>query len=593
MERKKLQLMRHSFTHCLTLILLMVVTMSLSACSDDDEAFNGTGNGNVEGNIADYTVIFWGMPGGNDYPASIDLANLAYCYQQGEIGKNVQIAGLMKTSLSKASFDGTVDPSYDKTMYFDSETIGADFIKASDFQSLTTKADLQKLYKKAFDNMGGKVYGDTLYPLNNTDSLANFIKKAAQKFPARHYVLMLFGHGNGFSPQTDTYISRACVFDGFGQRDAFGYQGGLSADAVVSAVDKSGVKIQTLFTQCCLMATLENIAAYSQVFDYGILSAETTIGLYFPQYLVNLSAAGDDETKMQQASRKLVDYYVDEIAGQFKDLYTSHGFYDLKKSSALLSTAKEATNWFIANYAVESQQYAINRALENSLVSQHIDAGNQEATDSLRLVRQKIQDVLSGKTSIGNIKVNDDEFISFISKAFGLTIRFSDVTGFCMADVMRNTVAADLPQEKTIALRAIYEKYMAALKDMAYIRTTNKPTNAVSDYEYIYASPTVNIFSLHPDCFVPFPYGDELKALGNQMRQALREEDPTALFAAMDRLFGGTIYANYSNLDTVKANYSSSVFDKQVGWSKFLELLQLNPSLAYCPDRWQVNQIMK
>lgn len=592
---ENLKPMKRSFTHCFALVLLMAVTLVFFACSDNDAISDGSDSDKQENpvtDIADYTVIFWGMAGTNDVSASVDLADLAYHYQQGEIGKNVQIAGLMKTSLSKATLDGAVAPSYDKTMYFDSETIGSDSIKESDFQNLTTKADFQKLYKKAFDNMGGKVYGDTLYPLDNTDSLANFIKKAAQKFPARHYVLMLFGHGNGFSPLADTNISRACVFDAFGQRDAFGYQGGLSADAVVSAVEKSGVKMLSLFTQCCLMATLENIAAYSQVFDYGILSAETTIGGYFPQYLVNLSAAGNDEIKMQQASRKLVDYYVDEDAGQYKDQYTSHGFYVLKKSSALLSAAKEATDWFVANYAVDSQQYAIDRALVNSLASQNMEGVNQETTDSLRQVRQKIQDVLSGKTSIGNI--NDEEFMSFISEAFGLIFRFSEVTGFCMADVMRNAVAADLPQEKTTALKAIYEKYMVALKDMAYIRTTNKPANAVADYEYIYASPTVNIFSMHPDYFVPFPESqEELDALGNKMRQALRDDDPTALFAAMHQLLDGTIYAKFCDLGTVKDNYSSSVFDRQVGWSKFLELLQQNPSIAYCPDRWQVNQGMK
>ena len=583
--------MKRLFTHVFTFLLLTAMVLTFAACSNDTTAADGSGDGKKEtlaDDIADYTVIFWGMAGSNDYSASLDFAKLTYLYQQGKIGKNVQIAGLMKTSLSKASLEGAIDSSYDKTMYFDSENIGTDYVKEEEFQNVETVADIQKLYKKAFDNMGGKVYGDTLYPLYNVDSLANFIKNTAQKFPARHYVLMLFGHGSGFSPEDDTPMSRACVYD-----SEFNQWRSLSADAVVNAVEKSGVKMQSLFTQCCLMATLENIAAYSQAFDYGILSAEPTTGFYFPQYLANLSTAGDDETAMQQESRKLVDYYADVAAGQFTDLYSSHGFYDLKKAGALLSATKEAADWFISNYAIDSQQDAIKTALSNSIVSIELEdyMSIPEETKRLRQARQKIQDVMSGKTSISNW--DENEFMDYIQDAYTLIYNFSGSTGFCMADVMRNTIYADLPQEKTNELKVIYEKYMAALKDMAYIRTTNKPANANADYEYVYASPTVNVFSMHPDYFIPMPSGDRLNALFTQIYQALIEEDGLAFFSYIAQLLNGTKHANNCDLNTVKTNYSSSVFNKQVGWSKFLEQLQCNPSLASCPDRWQVNQGME
>lgn len=582
---------RKSLTMLGILLCCAMAASLFTSCSKDDTVLDGTDNDkkeNIDDDIADYTVIFWGMAGSNDGSASKDLANLAYLYQQEKIGKNVQIAGLMKTSLSKLA-KGEVAPSYDKTMYFDSENIGSDDIKASDFLSIETAADVQRLYKKAFDNMGGKVYGDTLYPLNNVDSLAGFIKKTAQKFPARHYVLMLFGHGSGFSLEDDAPMSRACVYDGFVGQQA------LSADAVVSAVEKSGVKMQSLFTQCCLMATLENIAAYSKVFDYGILSAETTYGGYFPQYLANLSAAGDDETNMQQESRKLVDYYVDVDAGQYADVYTSHGFYELKKSSALLSATKEAADWFTANYAVDSLRLAINKAIEKSIMCINLEDNyeyNQEITQCLRQARQRIQDVMYGKVSI--VDMEEDDFMAYIDDIYTLTYGYQGSSGLCMADVMRNTVNSDLPQEKSNELKAVYEKYMGALKDLAYIRTSEKPVNAGADYEYIYASPTVNIFSMNSSYFIPLVASKEKRdELRNQIHQAWIEEDIEGLIHAVHKLYDGTYHANIMGLDTAKAIYSASVFDKQVGWSKFLTLLQMNPSLVYCPDRWQVNQGMK
>ena len=534
---------------------------------------------------ADYTIIFWGMAGSQDGATVFDLATLADHYQKGNIGKNVQIAGLLKTSLSKVDGGGMVEPSYDKTWYFDSKEIGtAETFGDSDFADMWTADGMKSLYKKALDTMGGKVYGDTLYPLNNVDSLAGFIKKTAEKFPARHYVLMVYGHGNGFSPVDDTPVSRACVSDDF-------MNNSISADALVSAVQKSGVKIQTLFTQCCLMGTLENIAAYSQVFDYGILAAETTTGYYFPQYLVNLSQAGDDEAKMQEMSRKLVDFYVEEAAPAGFATYTSHGFYNLTKASALISATKEASDWFATNYAIADQQDAIERALASSIVSINLEYGNQKMTDSLRQVRQELQDVISGKKSFST----EREFHDFLKGTLYLIVLGSSKpTGFCMSDVMRNAIAANLPEEKTAALKTIYEKYMTALKDMAYIRTTDKPAKADADYEYIYASPTVNIFSLNPDYFIKFPVQDgEFETLYAQLLQAVANEDDAAVEEIGHKMLEGNIYAHLSDLSTVKKNYTSSVFDQQVGWSKFLEMLHLTPSLAFCPDRWQVNQSMK
>ena len=94
--------------------------------------------------------------------------------------------------------------------------------------------------------------------------------------------------------------------------------------------------------------------------------------------------------------------------------------------------------------------------------------------------------------------------------------------------------------------------------------------------------------------FIPLVSDDDKREeLKKQIRDAWIEEDLQKLNSAIHQLLDGTKHANYCDLNTVKTNYSSSVFDKQVGWSKFLELLQQNPSLAYCPDRWQVNQGME
>ena len=287
-------------------------------------------------------------------------------------------------------------------------------------------------------------------------------------------------------------------------------------------------------------------------------------------------------------SRKLVDFYVEEAAPAGFATYTSHGFYNLTKASALISATKEASDWFATNYAIADQQDAIERALASSIVSINLEYGSQKMTDSLRQVRQELQDVISGKKSFST----EREFHDFLKGTLYLIVLGSSKpTGFCMSDVMRNAIAANLPEEKTAALKTIYEKYMTALKDMAYIRATNKPAKADADYEYIYTSPSINVFAMNSEYFIPIPFFVDFTV--DELVEAIQADDWEKAEELGHQLLEGCVFASPlyggTSLEEVTDNYISSVFDKLTGWSSFLKKLQFNPSFAICPDRWQVN----
>lgn len=571
---------------------LLTFGFAIVSCSDK-EADSGAGyvdpvDSVKTDSVADYTIIFWGMAGKLDMQTSFDLANVAYNYQQGRVGKNVNIAGLMKISASVA-YPDLVDGSYDKTMYFDSKSIGTHAISKDDvdlerIKKLETDKEyvesIKKCYKEAFETLGGKEYADTLYPMNNVDSLANFIKATAKKFPARHYVLMTFGHGNGFSPVADTPLTtKTCVYDDYTDKR-------ISADELVSAVQKSGIKVQTLFAQSCLVGTLENMAAYSQVFDYCLFSAESIYCLFYPEYLVKLSEAGDNEEKMVKASQDEVDYYVERIENLLGkgEAYTSNGFYNLRKASTLLAATKEAADWYTANYDSEADRDSINRAMMNTIVCEGLeDEDNAKNTDTLRATRAELQKLIGYDVADFDV----DKFAELMTSTFKLFLNDNGF-GFPMADLMRNTLKAGLPEEKTALLKTIYDKYMTALKDMAYIRTTSKPANAVADYEYIYASPTVNIFALNTDYFI----SPNIFAL-KYVISAFKDQDWDGLEKYMHLMLDGTTFASSISLEGATTNYTSSVFDQQVKWSNFLKKLTFNPSVVICPDRQEVSEKME
>ena len=93
----------------------------VSCSSDDAGSTDPVTPVTPDTETADYTVIFWGMSGKCDTEDCVDLARLAYNYQQGLVGKKVNIAGLMKTSVSLMFNDQP--ETVDKTWYFDSEKI--------------------------------------------------------------------------------------------------------------------------------------------------------------------------------------------------------------------------------------------------------------------------------------------------------------------------------------------------------------------------------------------------------------------------------------------------------------------------------------
>ncbi len=535
---------------------------------------------------ADYTVIFWGMAGKLDPSVVMDLNTVIKNYREERIGKNVNFAGLLKTSMGFYRY-GQSEPlpeDSDSTWYFDSSNIGPDSLENPGVWASSEK--LYRAYQSTFKALRAKVYADRKYPMSDADSLAAFIKKTAEAFPARHYVLLLSGHGTGFRPDLeDPYISsRGCVIDNYDKDD----EAGLITTRLVQAVERSGVKIQTLFTECCLMGALENMAAYSRVFDYAFLSAEPVSPFYYPEYLVYLSQAGADEEKMKKASRDLVDYYRKFYDGEVKAVLTSYGFYDLTKTSQLLDVVKEATDWYIGNYDDADLQKKINYALANAVFCKEIGDGIVAAKC------QKVRKYVLAKLQGQKVPYSREELVDLFTEWTGLIKQTtsSSVQGYCMSDVLRQTLAV-LPQEKKASLQDIYDRYIKALKDMAYIRANAVPAKADTDYPYIYASPTVNVFSMLSE----YQHGlaNEMNDEVMKMIDAMVNGDDDTANELYRKLFGGSLTITYglSSPERLEITYSAADFCQKTGWTNFLKKLTFNPDYYINPDRNMVNEGME
>jgi len=482
--------------------IMMLGLFAISSCKDDDNTNDD--NGTVNNQIADYTVIYWGMAGGVDQAVVNDLYDLLRYRENGKIGSNVNVVGLLKSSpkyqekLAEHGIDGTMtfDLGKKNGCKTDDQSIIDQLSKMEDeYYSKKTHKDsingdnlaiemIVSTYKSFYDNTVSKRVGDTLYPLNSVDSLAAFIKSAAETHPARNYVLLMYGHGTGFDPDADLPVTRACVTDDYHQA------AGLSAQNIADAVKLSGVHIQTLFCHNCLMAQLENLPYFQQAADYAIMSSELSTSFYMHEYIASISKAGDNQEKMKEAGRSTVDYYLDVSTKKLDDAVKprSHGFYDLSQTSALLSVVKKISSWYAD--AADKDPAFIKKVVQNSLYSD--EAQFQNTVES----RVLIQSAMDSGFQI----LFDNEALFFVWAQQMTVVGNSQMNrGIIFSHIMYQTIKMKTDATASLdfnSIQSLFDEYTKTLKSMAYIRSTHV-NESIKDYPYIFTSPSVCVMPLN------------------------------------------------------------------------------------------------
>ena len=174
-----------TFAHFLLWLVCATLPLGFIACSDDEDPTTEQSAEPEPEPDADYTVMLYGCGGGNLDDALI--YNLSQVEGYGYSDK-VQFTGLVKFSVpyqtgDDAQFQGT------------------------------------RLYSLTPTGMENERIADADYRLDNPDHLASFISDAAERMPAKRYVLVLWNHGSEFTPVYDQpsnwpgSSTRGVVFD--------------------------------------------------------------------------------------------------------------------------------------------------------------------------------------------------------------------------------------------------------------------------------------------------------------------------------------------------------------------------------------------
>jgi len=245
--------------------------------------------------------------------------------------------------------------------------------------------------------------------MTDEDTLSDFIRWCAKKFPANRNSLIFWDHGGG-------------SVSGFGYDEKFSSSGSMSLAEIDKALTAGGVKFDFVGFDACLMATAENALMLTEHADYLIASEETEpgIGWYYTNWLTALSK--DTSMPTLEVGKMIVDDFVDTCAKKCAGQSTTLSVVDLAEFEVavpdVLAEFSSDTCDLIRNkeYAAVSNARSGAREFGSSSKIDQVDlvhlAKNMGTTEGDALAEVLLNTVKYNRTS------------SNMSNSYGLSIYF-------------------------------------------------------------------------------------------------------------------------------------------------------------------------
>jgi hypothetical protein len=193
-----------------------------------------------------------------------------------------------------------------------------------------------------------------LYPMESYNSadpanLTNLIRWSKQRFPAKHYALVIMDHGSSWLPGR---ASSAAVYDEHG-----GNGNAMYVHEIEAAIKNSGVRFDLLYFDACDMASVEAAYQLRDVTDYVCASQKVKMaglnnGCYeeIASFLTSTPKA-DAET----LGKKIVDIYVEAWSenGQYS---VTHSLIRTDKLAAVAGAVGQLSGLLVQPQIISSNE---------------------------------------------------------------------------------------------------------------------------------------------------------------------------------------------------------------------------------------------
>ncbi|MEG1608123.1 MAG: clostripain-related cysteine peptidase, partial [Mucinivorans sp.] len=124
-------------------------------------------------------------------------------------------------------------------------------------------------------------------------------------------------------------------------------------DEVAKGVALSGVKLDVIYYDACLMGCIENLSGLTSVADYALLSNHVIYGGQYFFLRKALSSDANPETALAKYGNDLVSYFRDDVPVPTSDIV----FTRLNKVSAVNEVMKKVSQELVSTYNQYKEGY--------------------------------------------------------------------------------------------------------------------------------------------------------------------------------------------------------------------------------------------
>ena len=236
-----------------------MTTTVFTACSD---IIDNPAPQPEQESLAEYTIMYY-TGGAADVDASMITLLDKFYKANAEAYKKVNVVIQYKYSTVENLNNSPIG-----------KTFGSEFCTTFGSKTLRWAVDpAKKLEEEAF--VKENIYGADNADITCPDSLTNFINWAAQKYPAKKYMLIIADHGGGYFPLSDlpkpetTRTNRVLLVDDGNNHKT------LNIWSLSRGIKNANVRLQTVFMLACMMNNMEYQFELKDLCDYVIAATYT------------------------------------------------------------------------------------------------------------------------------------------------------------------------------------------------------------------------------------------------------------------------------------------------------------------------------
>ncbi len=578
------------------ILIAMLALVSFSACSDHDDFDipEVTDKPEVKEEGPDYLVMLYAVGGGN-----LDMPIMSNIYQALDVGSSDNVKMTVQYKLSDKEqkqfpeFDGVRRLDLDDNK----ELVGTMENTVAKYPLITNE---RVEFPKLFSQLKSERIANSLYDISKSDALADFISWSMKKHPnAKRTILILSNHGSGWQIYMDgkqdsraiKQTSRAIMQDDNTNTI-------MSLGSVVEGIKKSAGKVDLLYDDACLMSMYENLYGYADCANYLLAAVEITPGAGgdYSKLINDLKKAGTSYAGLEAMMHNFTDYLVSGkwwknekmmslgYGGKYHDI----ALYDLTKLSRLTAVLRKVVDTMVEKY---NSDESVEPTVEDYTLGEHFSGYINYALTNCQIA-----------------DVNDAYSLYYVPEA------------------LRPYVEADNLEKYPYAYNSVY---VESLVDwMKY----GESENAQIAHEYFPEDWDWLQKMLITKCTTSFSFTDMLRLIDKKLTEAGAKNNPfkqlkAEMIAALKEVgyisctisdekpgidqayelcslgitivpFNDAYYDETSNNFIKKVPtyqealniYQQTAFDRQVGWSRMLKLIDVFPTLFSNPTRKRVDK---